>query len=57
MLPRNPSETVRESDMKLLAWNLNHRAAPRRIPSWIAIAINEQAPDVLVLTEYVEGPP
>jgi endonuclease/exonuclease/phosphatase (EEP) superfamily protein YafD len=41
--------------MKLLAWNLNHRAARRRIPSWIATAINEQAPDVLVLTEYVEG--
>jgi endonuclease/exonuclease/phosphatase (EEP) superfamily protein YafD len=42
--------------MKLLAWNLNHRAARRRIPSWIATAIDEQAPDVLVLTEYVEGP-
>jgi hypothetical protein len=42
--------------MKVLAWNLNHRAARRRIPSWIATAINEQAPDVLVLTEYVEGP-
>lgn len=42
--------------MKLVAWNLNHRAARRRIPSWIATAIVEQAPDVLVLTEYVEGP-
>src|SRR5262249_24743814 len=42
--------------MKLLAWNLNHRAARRRIPLWIATAINKQAPDVLVLTEYVEGP-
>jgi endonuclease/exonuclease/phosphatase (EEP) superfamily protein YafD len=42
--------------MKLLAWNLNHRAARRSIPSWIAAAICEQAPDVLVLTEYVEGP-
>jgi hypothetical protein len=42
--------------MKLLAWNLNHRAARRQIPSWIAAAINEQAPDILVLTEYVEGP-
>jgi endonuclease/exonuclease/phosphatase family metal-dependent hydrolase len=41
--------------MKLLAWNLNHRAASRRIPSWIAAAIEEQDPDVLVLTEYVEG--
>ena len=42
--------------MKLLAWNLNHRASRRRIPTWIAPAINEHTPDVLVLTEYVEGP-
>jgi Endonuclease/Exonuclease/phosphatase family len=42
--------------MKLLAWNLNHRAARRRLPPWIAAAIVEQAPDILVLTEYVEGP-
>jgi exonuclease III len=42
--------------MKLLAWNLNYRASRRRIPLGIATAINEQAPDVLVLTEYVEGP-
>ena len=42
--------------VKLLAWNLNHRAARQRIPSWIAAAIEEQDPDVLVLTEYVEGP-
>ena len=41
--------------MKILAWNLNHRAARRRIPSWIAHAIGERAPDILVLTEYVEG--
>jgi exonuclease III len=42
--------------MKLLVWNLNHRASRQRIPSYIAAAINEHAPDVLVLTEYVEGP-
>jgi hypothetical protein len=42
--------------MKILAWNLNHRAARRRIPCWIAAAIKEQDPDVFVLTEYVEGP-
>jgi Endonuclease/Exonuclease/phosphatase family len=41
--------------MRLLAWNLNHRAARRRIPSWIATAINQDGPDILVLTEYVEG--
>lgn len=44
------------TNMKLLAWNLNHRAARRRIPAWIATTIAEQSPDVLVLTEYVEGP-
>jgi exonuclease III len=42
--------------MKLLSWNLNHRATRHRIPTWVAAAISEQAPDVLVLTEYVEGP-
>ena len=41
--------------MRLLAWNLNHRAARRSIPGWIAESIAVQAPDVLVLTEYVEG--
>lgn len=46
----------RSSDMKLLAWNLNHRAARRRLPPWIGTAIHEHSPDILVLTEYVEGP-
>jgi hypothetical protein len=40
----------------LIASLQGHRAARRHIPSWIAAAINEQAPDILVLTEYVEGP-
>lgn len=42
--------------MKLLAWNLNHRAARRRIPDWVAMAIVSHSPDVVVVTEYVEGP-
>ena len=42
--------------MKIVAWNVNHRAARRPIPPWIAGAIAEQAPDILILTEYVEGP-
>lgn len=42
--------------MKLLAWNLNHRASRRRIPTWIAEAIAVHAPDLVVLTEYVVGP-
>ncbi len=41
--------------MRLLTWNLNHRAARRHVPSWIATAIAAQTPDVIVLTEYVEG--
>jgi hypothetical protein len=43
-------------EMRLLTWNLNHRAAPRAIPAWVPGAIAEQRPDVAVLTEYVEGP-
>jgi hypothetical protein len=42
-------------NMKLLAWNLNHRAMRRRIANWIASAIVGHSPDVIVLTEYVEG--
>lgn len=42
--------------MNVLVWNLNHRAAQRRIPAWIAPAIHRSLPDVAILTEYVEGP-
>jgi endonuclease/exonuclease/phosphatase family metal-dependent hydrolase len=42
--------------MRILSWNLNHRAARRRIPDWIVRAIVDQSPDVVVLTEYVMGP-
>ena len=42
--------------MRVLAWNANHRAAIRKIPGWIAIAIADVAPQVLILTEYVTGP-
>ena len=42
--------------MRLIAWNLNHRAARRRIPDWVSTAISAMSPDTLVLTEYVEGP-
>ena len=42
--------------MKVLAWNVNHRAAKRKMPGWIAIAIADVAPQVLILTEYVTGP-
>jgi len=42
--------------MRLLTWNLNHRAARRRIPTWVSAAVAGARPDVAVLTEYVVGP-
>jgi hypothetical protein len=41
--------------MRLLTWNLNHRAARRTMPEWVTHAIVDQSPDVAVLTEYVEA--
>lgn len=41
--------------MRLLTWNLNHRAAQRIIPDWVPIAIGNQNPDLVVITEYVQG--
>lgn len=42
--------------MRLLAWNVNHRAARRKIPEWVVAAIAPYEPEVVVLTEYVQGP-
>lgn len=42
--------------MKVLSWNLNHRAARRAIPDWVVSAIEAEAPDLAILTEYVAGP-
>jgi hypothetical protein len=41
--------------LRILTWNVNHRARRRHIPDWIAASIAEKDPDVLVLTEHVEG--
>jgi hypothetical protein len=41
--------------IRIVTWNLNHRAKRRRIPDWIASSILSVEPDVVVLTEYVEG--
>ncbi|MES2842383.1 MAG: endonuclease/exonuclease/phosphatase family protein [Pseudomonadota bacterium] len=41
--------------MRLVTWNVNHRAKARKIPAWIVAAIEQREPDLLVLTEYVEG--
>lgn len=42
--------------MRILAWNVNHRAGVRAIPEWLVPAIAAEAPDVLMCTEYVRGP-
>ena len=42
--------------MKLVTWNINHRAQQARIPASMARAIGSLEPDVVVLTEYVPGP-
>jgi endonuclease/exonuclease/phosphatase family metal-dependent hydrolase len=39
--------------MKILAWNVNHRARPKAIPPGLGEAIGAMAPDLVVLTEYV----
>lgn len=41
--------------MKIAAWNLNHRSRMKAIHQGIVDVIGEIAPDVLVLTEYVDG--
>lgn len=42
--------------MKLVNWNINHRAWPKPIPELVPNAIAALNPDLLVLTEYVRGP-
>jgi hypothetical protein len=42
--------------MRILSWNLNHRAGVRAIPDWLVPAIEAESPDVLVCTAYVRGP-
>lgn len=49
-------EKGRDAGLKVLTWNLNHRAARRRIPGWIAEEVVQSAADVAILTEYVTGP-
>jgi hypothetical protein len=40
--------------MRIIGWNLNHRIRAKPIPRGVVEAIRRQAPDVLVLTEYVD---
>jgi len=41
--------------VRIAAWNLNHRAREKPISPKVAKAVQEIAPDVLVLNEYVDG--
>jgi len=42
--------------MRLLSWNVNHRADVSAIPASVVPAVAAQEPDVLVCTGYVRGP-
>lgn len=39
--------------MRLVTWNVNHRARVRRIPDRMAEAVGVLRPDILILTEFV----
>jgi exodeoxyribonuclease-3 len=41
--------------MRIIGWNLNHRIQPKGIPQEATEVIRRLAPDILVLTEYVDG--
>ena len=41
--------------MKLVAWNLNHKASERTLKPAIARIVHALRPDVLILSEYVHG--
>ena len=41
--------------MRLVTWNLNHRAKARAIPPSLSDRIASLEPDLIVLTEYVHG--
>lgn len=42
--------------MRILAWNINHRTRKKAVPARIPASILSLNPDVVVMTEYVEGP-
>jgi ABC-type Fe3+-hydroxamate transport system substrate-binding protein len=41
--------------MRIVTWNLNHRARRRDIPGDVGETIASLKPDLIVLTEYVSG--
>ena len=47
---------VVDEPFRILAWNVNHRTQQKPMPDAYAEGILSLKPDVVVLTEYVEGP-
>jgi endonuclease/exonuclease/phosphatase family metal-dependent hydrolase len=45
----------RHDSMRIVTWNLNHRARRRDIPGDVGEVIASLKPDLIVLTEYVSG--
>jgi Endonuclease/Exonuclease/phosphatase family len=43
-------------NVRIIAWNINHRIREKAIPGKTIEAIVSLGPDVIVLTEYVHGP-
>ena len=41
--------------MRIITWNVNHRARAKKIPDQLSEAIGLLDPDIAVLTEYVSG--
>ena len=41
--------------MKIITWNLNHRTIEKPIPEGVLVFITDSNPDVIVLTEFVDG--
>jgi Endonuclease/Exonuclease/phosphatase family len=50
------TNNLQTTPVRILTWNLNHRAAERTIPPWIAGTIGGFSPHLVILTEYVQGP-
>jgi len=44
------------ANVRIVAWNINHRIREKVIPDQMTEAIVSLGPDVIVLTEYVHGP-
>ncbi len=41
--------------MRVIVWNLNHRASAAIIQDWVEVEIVRNKPNVVILTEYVDG--